>query len=92
MRGGEALKAYKRYAGRMAKDMKGSELQALLAEILGQEAVIQRTSGYIVWGVTPESAAGKQPRRYMLTNESPGAAMRSGVFFVRCPSPLRGVV
>jgi hypothetical protein len=40
MRGGEALKAYKRYAGRMAKDMKGSEL-ALLAEILGQEAVIQ---------------------------------------------------
>ena len=52
MRGGEALKAYKRYAGRMAKDMKGSEFQALLAEILGQEAVIQRTSGYIVWGVT----------------------------------------
>ncbi len=40
----------KRYAGRMAKDMKGSELQALLAEILGQGAVIQRTSGYIVQG------------------------------------------
>jgi hypothetical protein len=36
----------------MAKDMKGSELQALLAEILGQDAVIQRTSGYIVQGVT----------------------------------------
>jgi hypothetical protein len=51
MRGGEALKAYKRYAGRMAKDMKGSELQALLTEILGQGAVIQRTSGYIVQGV-----------------------------------------
>jgi hypothetical protein len=42
----------KRYAGRMAKDMKGSELQALLAEVLGQGAVIQRTSGYIVQGVT----------------------------------------
>jgi hypothetical protein len=38
MRGGEALKTYKRYAGRMAKEMKGSELQALLAEILGKGA------------------------------------------------------
>jgi hypothetical protein len=36
----------------MAKDMKGSELQALLADILGQDAVIQRTSGYNVQGVT----------------------------------------
>jgi hypothetical protein len=31
--------------------VKCSELQALLAEILGQDAVIQRTSGYIVQGV-----------------------------------------
>jgi hypothetical protein len=36
----------------MAKDMKGSELQALLMEILEQGAVIQRTSGDIVQGVT----------------------------------------
>ena len=36
----------------MAKDMKGSELQALLTEILGKGAVIQRTSGYIVRGIT----------------------------------------
>ena len=52
MRGGEALKAYKRCAGRMAKDMKDSELQALLMEILGQDAVTQRTSGYFVQGVS----------------------------------------
>jgi hypothetical protein len=52
MRGGEALKAYKRYAGRMAKDMTGPELRNILAEILGPGAVIQRTSGYIVQGVS----------------------------------------
>jgi hypothetical protein len=52
VRGVEALKAYKRYAGRIAKDMKGSELQALLTELLGQDAVTQRTSGYTVKGVS----------------------------------------
>ncbi len=36
----------------MAKDMYGSELHALLAEILGQDAVVQRTSGYIVHGTS----------------------------------------
>ncbi len=36
--GGVALKAYKRYAGRMAKDMTGPELRDILAEILGQDA------------------------------------------------------
>jgi hypothetical protein len=50
VRGGAALKAYKRYAGRMAKDMKGSELQALLAEILGQGAVMQRPRFPIISG------------------------------------------
>jgi hypothetical protein len=34
-----------RYTGPMAKDMKGSELHALLGKILGLGAVIQRTSG-----------------------------------------------
>jgi hypothetical protein len=48
----EALKAYKRYAGQMAKDVTGAELRDILREILGEEAVIQRTSGYIVQGVT----------------------------------------
>jgi hypothetical protein len=52
MRGGEALKAYKRNAGRMAKDMTGAELRDILTEILGQDAITQRTSGYIVQGVT----------------------------------------
>ncbi len=52
MRGGEALKAYKRYAGRMAKDMTGAELRDILADILGNGAIVQRTSGYIVQGVS----------------------------------------
>jgi hypothetical protein len=52
MRGGAALKAYKRYAGRMTSNMSGAELRDILTEILGEEAVIQRTSGYIVQGVT----------------------------------------
>ena len=38
-------------ASRTGWRRKGSELQALLTEILGQGAVIQRTSGYIVQGV-----------------------------------------
>ena len=52
MRGGEALKAYKRYAGRVAKDITGPELRNILAEILGNSAVVQRTSGYIVQGLS----------------------------------------
>jgi hypothetical protein len=48
--GGQALKAYKRYAGRMAKDMTGAELRGILTEILGEEAITQRTSGYVVLG------------------------------------------
>jgi hypothetical protein len=52
MLGGQALKSYKRFAGRMASNMTGAELRDILTEILGEEAVIQRTSGYIVQGVT----------------------------------------
>jgi hypothetical protein len=36
----------------MAKDMTGPELRDILAEILGQDAVLQRTSGYIVRGLS----------------------------------------
>jgi hypothetical protein len=36
----------------MAKDMTGTELRDILTEILGEAAVVQKTSGYIVQGVT----------------------------------------
>ena len=39
MRGGDGLKSYKRYAGRMAKDMTGAELRDILTEILGEAVV-----------------------------------------------------
>lgn len=51
MRGGDALKAYKRYAGRMAKDMTAAELKSVLGEILGHDAIIQKTSGFSVHGI-----------------------------------------
>ncbi len=51
LRGGEALKAYKRWAGREARDMKSEELRAILTGLLG-EAVETRTSGYVVRGIS----------------------------------------
>jgi hypothetical protein len=44
MRGGETLKAHKRYAGRMAKDMTAAELREILTDFLGNAAVVQRFS------------------------------------------------
>ncbi len=48
LRGGEALKVYKCYAGGMAKDMTANDLRQFLAEILGAGAIAARTSGYVV--------------------------------------------
>jgi hypothetical protein len=56
MRGGEALKAYKRCAGRVAKDMKASEFRQLLTALLGPGAVEKRTSGFIVRGLQLRAA------------------------------------
>jgi hypothetical protein len=63
----------------MAKDMKGSELQALLTEILGKGAVIQRTSGYIVRGITLKA---QQATSHTATCQrlSLGAALRPGLY------------
>jgi hypothetical protein len=52
MRGGEALKAYKRYAGRMAKDMTSAEFRDILIGILGEEMLVWKTSGYTVKGIS----------------------------------------
>jgi hypothetical protein len=50
IRGGDAFKSYKRYAGRMASNMSAAEFKDILAEVLGEETVVQRTSGYVVLG------------------------------------------
>jgi hypothetical protein len=50
LRGGDALKAYKRFAGRMAATMTGSELRSIL-EAIFPGAVEPRNSGYVVRGV-----------------------------------------
>ena len=60
--------------------MKGSELQALLTELLGQGAVIQRTSGYIVQGVALKAPASNLICLRDANELSLGAAMRSGAF------------
>ncbi len=51
LRGGDALKSYKRWAGRMAQNMTAGELRAILTGLLG-EAVEGRTSGYVVRGIS----------------------------------------
>ena len=51
MRGGDALKAYKRHAGRPATDMTAGEFRQHLTDILGSGAVVARNSGYVVRGL-----------------------------------------
>jgi len=48
LRGGDALKAYRRNGGPMAAAMTADELRNLLAELLGKDAIIKRASGYVV--------------------------------------------
>ena len=61
LRGGEALKSYKRYAGTMGQGIKPGDLRQILAEILAETkrsaAIEARTSGYVVRGVQLKIAA-----------------------------------
>ena len=63
IRGGDALKAYKRYAGRMAKDMTGAELRGILTEVLGRHAIAQKTSGYVIAELALTAAAAAPAKR-----------------------------
>ncbi len=51
LRGGEALKSYKRWAGKVAKDFNATLLRRTLAGILGADRIVSRTSGYVVQGI-----------------------------------------
>jgi hypothetical protein len=64
----------------MAKDMYGSELHALLAEILGQDARVQRTSGYIVHGTSLKAQQATPILRYA-DELSPAREIRVGPYF-----------
>ncbi len=55
LRGGEALKAYKRFAGRMAKDVTGAELRSIMEALL-PGAVEPRNSGFVVRGLQLRTA------------------------------------
>ena len=56
LRGGEALKAYKRFAGRMAASMTAQDLRSIMEALL-PGAVEPRNSGYIVRGLQLRTAA-----------------------------------
>jgi hypothetical protein len=56
MRGGDALKAYRRHAGLAAKDMGSAELRDILTGILGEKVVQRRTSGFVVLGLQLKTA------------------------------------
>ena len=55
LRGGDALKSYKRWHGRL-KDIDAAQLRKILAGILGAERVIARTSGYVIQGLQLRTA------------------------------------
>jgi anti-anti-sigma regulatory factor len=57
LRGSDALKSYKRWAAKVAKDTKSADLRRILTSILGAERVVARTSGYVVKGLPIRSAA-----------------------------------
>ncbi len=51
IRGGEALKSYKRYAVSLAAEFDAAKLRRILTLILGADRVVSRTSGYVVKGL-----------------------------------------
>ncbi len=51
LRGGDALKSYRRWAGKPAEAGDATGLRANLAAIIGADRVISRKSGYVVKGI-----------------------------------------
>lgn len=56
LRGGDALKSYKRWPERLAKDIDSAQLRRILSGILGAERIISRTSGYVIQGLQLRAA------------------------------------
>ncbi len=51
IRGGDALKNYRRWAKKMCQDADAAEFRKNLASILGADRIVPRTSGYVVSGL-----------------------------------------
>lgn len=51
LRGGDALKSYRRWAKGTAQDIDAAQMRASLDSILGPGRIISRTSGYVIRGV-----------------------------------------
>jgi anti-anti-sigma regulatory factor len=51
LRGGDALKSYRRWAEKLGQDVNSAEFRKHLAAILGSDRIVPRTSGYIVRGI-----------------------------------------
>jgi anti-anti-sigma factor len=62
LRGGDALRSYRRWAEKMGQDASGTEFRKHLTAILGGDRIVPRTSGYVVNGIQLRAAleAGKK--------------------------------
>jgi anti-anti-sigma factor len=61
LRGGDALKSYRRWARKMGQDADATEFRKHLAAILGPGRIVPRTSGYLIKGIQLRGAkAGKK--------------------------------
>jgi anti-anti-sigma regulatory factor len=56
IRGGDALKSYRRWAKKMCQDADAAEFRKNLACILGADRIVPRTSGYVVSGIQARAA------------------------------------
>jgi anti-anti-sigma regulatory factor len=63
IRGGDALKSYRRWAKKMCQDADPAEFRKNLACLLGAERIVPRTSGYVVSGIRLREAIESGGRR-----------------------------
>ena len=56
LRGGDALKNYRRWARKMGQDADAADFRGHVASILGAARIVSRTSGYIVQGIQLRAA------------------------------------
>jgi hypothetical protein len=60
LRGGDALKSFRRWVRGTAKETGSRELREILSSILGPGRVVSRTSGYVITGIQLKSAASRR--------------------------------
>jgi anti-anti-sigma regulatory factor len=63
LRGGEALKSYRRWASKVLQDVDAAEFRKHLAAILGPGCIVPRASGYIVKGIQLRGCAARGTKK-----------------------------